>query len=54
MKNEDIKEGLILRNSWNEFCDSLKEAATIIKSEELNDPFSAKSNSDFSKFSIIF
>ena len=38
MKNEDIKEGLILRNSWNEFCDSLKEAATIIKSEELNDP----------------
>ena len=38
MKNEDIKEGLILRNSWNEFCDSLKEAGTIIKNEELNDP----------------
>ena len=36
MKNEDIKEGLILRNSWNEFCDSLKEAATIIKSEVKN------------------
>jgi hypothetical protein len=37
--NDQNKNELALRNSWNEFCDSLKEAGSIIEGEELNDSF---------------